>query len=393
MTNMIRSAVGLVMGIAAAVIMAGCGPAIQRNPVPDWLVENAMAVDAELYRFWGDAPVEGMNQVLDDSRLEKLGDDQTHHYLAVSGGSSNGAYGAGFLNGWTAAGTRPTFNLVTGISTGALIAPFAFLGPDFDDELKSIFTEFSTDDLVKKRGVFKILPNASVYDTSLIRDQIAMYITRDIVDRIATEYQAGRLLYIGTTNLDAGRPVIWSIGRIAASDDPDALDLIHDIILASASIGGAFPPVLIEVEVDGETYDEMHVDGGTTNQVFIYPMGVDWAMALEKIGVDRPPKVYILRNGFLNPPYAPVDYKLAKILGQSVNSLIRSQAQGDIEEVFLQTQRDGLEFYMTSIPDEFHEPTTELFDTAYMKKLFDAGYKEALGGDAWERSPPGYDVR
>ena len=102
---------------------------------------------------------------------------------------------------------------------------------------------------------------------------------------IAAEHRKGRRLFIGTTNLDAGRPVMWNIGAIANSTDPRAPELIHKVLLASASIPGAFPPVLINVEADGKVYDELHVDGGTTTQVFVYPAGIDWKAVTRKLKV------------------------------------------------------------------------------------------------------------
>jgi predicted acylesterase/phospholipase RssA len=377
--------------VVLAILLVGCGPAIQRNPVPESLVEVAQVKNFEDVRFWGDAPVVGMSEILNEERWENF-TDRPHHYLALSGGGSNGAYGAGFINGWTAAGTRPEFNLVTGISIGAAIAPFAFLGPEYDDVLKSLFTERSTDEMVKRRGLFAIFSNASVFDISQLEAVLAEIITQEVIDKIAVEYLAGRFLYIGTANLDAGRPVIWSIGRIAASGDPRALSLIRDIITASAAIGGTFPPVIFDVEANGEPYDEMHVDGGTVNQVFIYPMNVDWAEILERFGVGREPNVYILRNGYLQPQHEEVPYKLTDIVAGSISSLIRTQANGDLEEIFLQTQRDGLNYYLTYIPDDFTVESTEMFDKNYMNALFKKGYDEALTQDPWERFPPGYEL-
>ena len=158
-------------------------------------------------------------------------------------------------------------------------------------------------------------------------------------------------------------------------------------------MGGVFPPVLIEVEANGETYDEMHVDGGTVNQVFVYPLALDWNIILERAGAKDPPKVYVLRNAQLRPRYSAAGYKLTDITGRSVSALIRTQGLGDLDLIFLETQRDGLDFYLTYIPDGFTEVATEPFDKAYMRKLYDLGYNRAIGGQPWERSPPGYEER
>ena len=385
-----RKLCGAIPGFLFIVLGAGCGPSIQRNPVPESLVDSAHVQNLEDVRYWGDSNFETLNSLLLESRWESMG-AREQHYLAISGGGENGAYGAGFLNGWTAAGTRPEFTMVTGISTGALIAPFAFLGPDYDDKIEYFYTEFSTDDLVRKRSPISIWSQVSAFDTSLLREKIEQFIDVEVMQKIAAEYRNGRLLLIGTTNLDAGRAVVWSIGRIASSGDPKALDLIHQIILASASIGAAFPPVLIEVEADGEIYDEMHVDGGTVNQVFVYPMSLDWGRIMEQAGMKDRPKVYILRNAWLQPRHFAAEYKLTDIIARSLGSLIRTQSLGDIQQIFLETQRDGLDFYLTYIPDEFDDVAAEPFDQAYMKKLYELGFDQALSDQAWERFPPGYE--
>ncbi len=197
-----------------------------------------------------------------------------HNYLAISGGGANGAFAAGLLVGWSDAGTRPEFTMVSGVSTGALAAPFAFLGPAYDERLRGVFTTYSTSDLVVRRNLLSILTGHSVFDTEPLEKVIARYVDQSMMETIAVEFRKGRRLWIATTNLDAGRPVIWNIGAIANSGAPGALELIHKVMLASASVPGAFPPVIIEVEANGNLYDEMHVDGGIISQIFVTPFNV-----------------------------------------------------------------------------------------------------------------------
>jgi hypothetical protein len=199
--------------------------------------------------------------------------DASGHFniLTLSGGGANGAFGAGILCGWSAAGTRPTFKMVTGISTGALIAPFAFLGADYDRILKQVYTSVETEDIVNLR-FFKYIGRGvdSLADSSPLQGLLEKYVTEDVIRSVALAHQTGRRLYIGTTDLDASRLVIWNMGVIAASDTPEAFDLFRKILLASASIPILFPPVYIPVEVGGEIYEEMHADGGVATQVFFY---------------------------------------------------------------------------------------------------------------------------
>jgi predicted acylesterase/phospholipase RssA len=191
------------------------------------------------------------------------------YFLAVSGGGDNGAFGSGLLNGWSATGTRPQFKMVTGVSTGALIAPFAFLGPAYDAQLREVYTTMTPDRVFRQRGYPAALFDDAMADTSPLAMLIAKYANQDLLDAIAAEYRKGRLLMIGTTNLDAQRPVIWNIGAIAASGRP-----------------GAFQPAMIDVEVDGVEFQEMHVDGGAISQLFLYPGSID--VRLVPVGRRRP---------------------------------------------------------------------------------------------------------
>jgi predicted acylesterase/phospholipase RssA len=317
---------------------------------------------------------------------------RAHNYLAISGGGPRGAFAAGLLNGWTATGTRPQFTMVTGVSTGALIAPFAFLGPDYDHVIKKFYTEFSTDDLMKERGKLKALFGDAAADSAPLRQKIAEFIDEDVMAAIATEHAKGRILAIGTTNLDAGRPVTWNIGRIAASGAPNALDLIRDILLASASVPAAFPPVMFTVEADGQSYDEMHVDGGVTSLVYLYPLGLDWEKILDHLEVPGRPNVYLIRSGYLKEGWASVKRNTIYIAARSMDALMQSAVYGDMYRIYLGTSRDGLNYHLAFIPESFDAQSSEPFDSEYMNELFNLGYEMAKEGYQWESEPPGYDV-
>ena len=309
------------------------------------------------------------------------------YYLAISGGGDNGAYGAGFLNGWTAAGTRPQFKLVTGISTGALIAPFAFLGPKYDYVLERVYTSTAQRDIFKKRGLVKALFGDAMADTRPLAKTISTYVNRSLLDEIAAEYAKGRILLVGTTNLDSLEPVIWNMGAIAARKDPEAVSLFSSILLASASIPGAFPPVMIDVNLDGTHYQEMHVDGGTVAQLFLYPPSVSTAGAPQRKRV-----AYILRNARLDADWASTERRTMTIAMRAIDSLTRTQGIGDLYRVYAVTQRDGVDFNLAYIPQTFNVPHSAMFDTAYMKALYDVGLNAAKSGYQWQKYPPGFDV-
>jgi len=280
--------------------------------------------------------------------------------------------------------------MVTGISTGALTAPFAFLGPDYDDTLKEVYTTTSTKDILKKRKILSAAFGDSLADTTPLKALIAKYVTADVVSAIAGEYPSGRRLYVGTVNLDAGRSVIWNIGAIAASAYPHKLELIQDILRASAAIPIAFPPVSISVESNGRKYEELHVDGGTGSQVFVYPAAVDWKRITKKLKVKGDPGVYVIRNSFLEPDYQGINRSMLPIASRSIDSLIRTQGIGDLYQIYALCKRDGNDFNLAYIPAEFTEKPMEGFDPVYMGKLYELGYRMASKGYPWIKAPPGF---
>ena len=382
--------------ISIACLLSSCATVPVRNPLPERLGDTARVPGIPRARFWGDEAPSFFEAVVGQSHAKLMRQfpgimGREHNYLALSGGGAKGAFGAGLLVGWSAAGTRPEFTMVTGISTGAIMAPFAFLGPAYDAQLKEMYTIYSTKDLVLKRNILAALTGSSLDDTTPLSDMIAKYVNRQVMEAIAAEHRKGRRLWIGTTNLDARRPVIWNLGLIAASGRPGALELIHRVILASASIPAFFPPVLIEVEAGGRRYDEMHVDGGTAAQVFLYPAGFDWRLVIQNLEVKGTPKAYVIRNSFLQPDWETVKPKILAIAGESINSLIRTQGIGDMYRIYLDCQRDGLEYNLAYIPEDFDLKPKEDFDPVYMGKLFDLGYQLAADGYPWEKAPPGFE--
>lgn len=377
-------------------LVVGCASVPERNPVPAELTNEAIIPGIPEARFWGDEwPKFSQQRFENFTESEFLKNfpaiyNNPHNYLAISGGGANGAYGAGVLVGWSDSGTRPEFTFVTGISTGALTAPFAFLGSDYDDELKEVYTLTTTDDIVKKRGILSSIFSDSIADTKPLKQTIAKYITADVIEAIAAEHKRGRRLYISTVNLDASRSVIWSVGAIASSNHPEKIELIHEIMRASSAIPIAFPPVLISIEANGKQYEELHVDGGTGSQVFVYPAEVDFKVIKEKLRVQGEPKVYIMRNSFLDPSYKNIKRRIFPIASRTIDSLIRTQGIGDLYEIYALCQRDGNDFNLAYIPSSFEEVPTEVFDPVYMSKLFELGYQKALKGYSWQKGPPGF---
>jgi predicted patatin/cPLA2 family phospholipase len=375
---------------------SACAPLFRSDAVPVEQQERATIPGMTGIRYWADGDALDLGQ---DAR-EALAREQTHlattghqgplppaEFLAISGGGENGAFGAGLLVGWTAAGTRPTFKGVTGISTGALTAPFAFLGPAYDAKLREVYTSITGKEVLASRGILDgAFFSDAMADNAPLRKTIAKYFDRAVLDAIAIEHRKGRILLIGTTDLDARRPVIWNIGKIATSGQPKALELVQEILVASAAIPGAFPPVMIDVEVDGKRYQEMHVDGGASAQVFLYPPSLN----VRASGITRERRLYVIRNARMDPDWAQVDRATFTIASRAISSLIQTQGVGDLYRIYVTAQRDGFDFNLAYIPRSFTRTLKEPFETAYMKELYKVGYDLAAKGYSWTKIPPGF---
>jgi hypothetical protein len=332
-------------------------------------------------------------QALERERAARAGDPPGDplppaNFLAISGGSDDGAFGAGLLVGWSEAGTRPEFKLVTGISTGALIAPFAFLGRDYDPQLRAVFTGVQPDDIFEQRSILTLPFNDSFADTAPLFRLISHYVNDEMLAAIAREYAKGRLLLIGTTNLDEGRPVIWNIGAIAASGKPGAIELFRKILLASASVPGLFPPVMIDVEVGDQHFQEMHVDGGAVAQMFLYPPSIGLRADMQQAARARERHAFLIRNSRLDPEWASVDRRLFPIVGRAVSTMIHYSGYNDAIRIYATSQRDGVDYNLAYIGADFTVEHKVQFDQAYMRALFDYGYQRARAGYPWAKAPP-----
>lgn len=388
-------AAAIALSLACALLCMGCATAVPRNPVPEALIARAAVLDHEQIRFWGDEPPRDIATALRASGAKGLAEAPRRvqgrpvvEYLALSGGSDHGAFGAGLLAGWTKAGHRPRFEVVTGISAGALIAPFAFLGPDYDQQLKEMWSHYNSNDIFQMQVLTGLLGGSSIADSAPLAALIAKYVDRRFLAAVAREYHKGRLLLVGTTNLDAQRLVVWNMGEIAASGHRDALELFRSVLLASAALPGVFPPVRINVVVDGKTREEMHVDGGIGAQVFLAPIKV----SLREVDTlfDKPPihRIYVIRNARLTPAFNAVDATSFAIAARSLDSIIFSQSKSDVLRIYTLAKQSGADFNLAAIPGTFTMTSKEPFNRELMKALFDLGFVQASTGYSWMKVPP-----
>lgn len=393
----LRSLLRTVLGstaIATFVLLAGCATITPRNALPEAEANRTELDGFNNVRFWGDesgpaiaAALNGNSTRLPHGSPAGETRRQIVNLLAISGGAEDGAFGAGLLVGWSNVGSRPSFDLVTGVSSGALIAPFAFLGRERDGQLSEIFTKYGRKDIFAY-NVPGLLEGAALVDDSPLAKLIAKYVDAPFLQEIATERAKGRILLIGTTNLDTQRPVLWDMGRIAMSGNPEALALFRKILLASATLPGVFPPVRIKVRSGGQDYDELHVDGGLTRQVFIAPSIISSRGSKPGSG----PRLYVIRNGRIDPEWQAVSENLFSITQRSLSTLIKNQGIGDLYRIYSIAKQEGIDFNLASIPADFTESSDQPFDQKYMIALFERGYAMGAEKQPWAKSPPGLDT-
>jgi hypothetical protein len=381
----------LAVVIASQIALAGCGMNDRYRAVPSALAGGLTFAHVENARFAGD-DVSALRIEFERAfvRWRSHAGPAAPKFLVLSAGQEDGAFGAGLLAGWTAHGGRPEFQIVTGTSTGALAAPFAFLGAEYDWALEAMYTQTGVDDIVDSRYLVAAVNNDAMMDTAPLARTIAKYLSPQILQRIAKEYAKGRLLLISTTDLDSGRLVIWNIGAIAASDNPDRLSLVRKIILASAAVPGLFPPVMIDAVLEDGRYQEMHVDGGTVAQMFLYPPSLDMAAIVRPLGPKTRPSAYVIRNGRASPQHEEVERGTLQIAGRAVTTMIASNAVGELYRIYSATRRDRIDFNVALIGDDFTVPYKKRFDSDYMSKLFAYGLEKGRAGFAWSKTPPDF---
>ena len=389
---------GALLLAALALSVGGCASIMPRQGIANpALAQRAVVSGLPGVRVWGDEIPANLEVYIDSNRahLPRLAQNAKFRdgrpvveTLALSGGGSDGAFGAGVLAGWTARGDRPQFEVVTGVSAGAIIAPFAFLGPRYDRQLEEIWTQYKTNELITTQILPGLLGGNSLADISPLVELVNHYIDPRLLREVAAEYRKGRMLLVGTTNLDAQRQVIWNMGAIAACGHPDALDLFRKVILASAAVPGAFPPVHIEVEAGGRMYEEMHVDGGATHEVFVTPMQVPFK-TFDRL-YPAPPirQIYIIKNGKLGPETQVVTPQTIPIAARAISTLLKMQHHADIYRIYRMAKDAGADFNLTSVPDSFSVKAKDFVDPEYQRALFNEGFRIGRAGGKWLKRPP-----
>jgi hypothetical protein len=372
--------------VGTVILVASCTIA-PRTVYQKQDLETAAVLDRTNIRMWADATLEEFRR--EGFELPPPVGKVPRSYLSLSGGGANGAYGAGILVGWTHSGTRPEFTAVSGVSTGALIAPFAFLGSGYDQQLTTLYTSGIAEDVGRRRPLLASILDSHLFAPEPFRRLVDQFVDESLLMAIAAEHRTGRRLYVVTTNLDAQRPVVWDMGAIAATGHPQTLQVFREVLIASASLPGVFPPVRIPVRSGDRFYEEMHADGGISTQFFAVPEGM---LNTAAHGLQVPEGIadlYILMNTYLEPYFEVVDDRLFPIIERSLSTLLQTHARSDLNSTYAFTERVGIGFHLAAVdmsPDKDLGPFD--FDTEHMRKLFRSGYERALARTAWSRQPP-----
>lgn len=359
-------------------------------PIPDALIIEAKFAEFPNIRYWGEAPAfaaVGQNPKRNGS--VSIAPQGPLNVLAFSAGGANGAFGAGFMTGWTQTGNRPVFHVVTGVSIGALLAPLAFIGPQYDNAINRMLIDLSGKHHLALRPKFIAAFGFSLASSLPLEKLIAEYFDKKVLAEIAGAHRAGRRLYVGTSHVYAGRFSVWDMGAIADSGRPEALALFHRVLLASTAVPAVLPPVIFAVSAGKKSYHELHIDGGVMRQAFVSPYGFDWNLAEERLSTNGEINFYIIRNGRVRSEYMIMPPDAISLSQHAMLQLTQSVGIGDLDTLYLLAQTEHANFHATWIDDAFNAPSIELYDANYVQALFEHGREQARRNSPWHRLPPG----
>jgi hypothetical protein len=389
----------LLVMIVFLLASSGCAH-VRRHAVPENLVGKAVVLGMPDIRHYTDKPASlFMRQSLANSFKEEGPSDylvdgiKTYPMLILGGGVSNSAYGIGLLKGWSEAGSRPVFKIITGYSSGSIIATATFAGKEYEDRIAKVFTALETKGVVKGSNVLSLLFGDSLFSTKRFAKKIDAVVDEDLLAKVAQEHKKGRRLYVGTTDLDAQGFVLWDMGALASQGGPDSVKMFRKIILASCSFSAMMPPVFFQVEAGGKHYDEMHADGGVIGGIFyIDQLMEEPGSAAAFSGIDLKgfrTRLYILNLCYMSAHSKQVEDNLTAIISRLIETNGASKMAGDTYKIYAYAKERGWDYNLAYIPEDFTPLQKEMFDKPEMKRLFKRGYDDAIHGYKWHKAPPG----
>jgi predicted acylesterase/phospholipase RssA len=366
--------------VLGAFALVGC-TALPRRDAPPTLFSSAAPVDfpAEVRFLSTDRASVERKSTAALERLSRSSKDGVLRALVLSGGGAGGAFGAGALVGLSRRRERPQYDVVTGVSAGALIAPYAFLGPEWDSQLTEAFTS-GRGEPMSVRGLLALRFGASRRTAALIA-LVDRYITPELIKAVAREASNGRLLWVATTDLDKEETVIWDLGAIAMRGGEPARKLFRDVLVASASIPGVFDPVLIHVQQGGRLYDEMHVDGGASTSLFVAPVAAYFALMDQRSLHGA--RVDVLINGQIIEAPETTPFKLGPIVGRTFKTALRHMSRAQVVAIDQFADKYRMSVQSTYLPYDYPSYSSSDFRAATMRPLFEYGARCAESGRLW----------
>ncbi|KNH12234.1 patatin-like phospholipase family protein [Vibrio cyclitrophicus] len=361
---------------------------VNKDNYKDVIVEDASSVEEPL-RIWASEAPDFLYSADDQTTPITVSGDQLN-ILALSGGGANGAFGAGILIGLEESGQLKDYSIVTGISAGALMAPFVFIGGDAFSKMKKVMLNINDKSVLGKKNFLNTVFKDAFTDGEHLYQFIAEAFPEPMIEQIATQHRSGKRLFIGTTHFDSGELVIWNVGAIANSDMPNKSELIYKVLAASASIPGVFPPQFINVEHEGVIFEELHVDGGLATQVFFNPSNFDYQQISDSLGLETSPQLDIIRNGSLKAPYHSLRDKGLDLVAKSVSSLTLAQTRGDLYRMKYICEINNIDMQFTYMEHDFSyaKRTKDMFDEHYLLTIYKYGYHKATRGKPWVTELP-----
>src|SRR6202166_3685863 len=358
--------------------LEGCAPVVLRKPSPP-PAEVAAESPGGIRMMGADHRFADVSIQSAARRTHDLRRGEPFSILALSGGGADGAFGAGALVGLTQTGARPQFSVVTGVSAGALLAPYAFLGSEWDQQLIDAYTSGREEHLLQSRGLGVIF-DSSVYRGRPLEELVDHYLSDELLQAVGREAASGRLLLVATTNIDTGETVIWDLGSIAMNGGPSAKALFRDVLVASASVPGMFPPVIIRVQGEGGDYSEAHVDG-TTTVPFLVPSALLHAPG--QVADHSPPEVYVIVDGRLGQEPTSVQLRFRTIVSRSISAGLTHMTRTTLELTATTAQLQGASLQYSAIPTAYPNLAPFDFRTSTMRSLYQYGYECAHTGRLW----------
>ena len=317
---------------------------------------------------------------------KETGESRPFDILVISGGGPYGAFGAGVLRGWK---NRPEFDVVTGISVGALMGPYALVNEEPAYEKLYEMLRNPAGDWARK-GYFFGLFGASFYRNEGLRERVRAELDDEFVARMAAAQKDRRVLFVGAANLDLGMMRIFELAAMAQRKEKQR---IEDVLMASAAIPVIYPPVTID--------DDLYVDGGTVAQMFL-PLRARGLRQLLDRWKERFPtapfpklRLWVIVNGQLTAPLGTTQPRWSSIAMRSYATLSASLLAMTLDRFRLgadladERQPVDLEFRYMAIPAGFEMKPLDrdIFDRETMRKLAELGRTMAAQGK-WRSKVP-----